>query len=766
MQSKYGLIFNYNSMTNAMNRHNKLFNDYKTKQRIMNELQQKYLFKEGEKYTFYPIINNYIIKYNKPFFPSSTNTQIYYDKPSICINNLNNINRSYNNNAIKYIDTTPLEESYDIFNKRTTNRLKKSFQNKKNRNLGLIDENTNNNIYKKIQKFKSMNSTKSKKKAQKSKKSFENQYIIDLYEKRNNTYEKNIMNNDINKYQKISKPKELFLEKGKNIQKTNSIKTFNSNNSQVSKNNNKTYKNNNVIKTKNKNANLNPNKNMNNIFKINIPIEESNIYNMKIPAKRSFVNTITSINDFNFLNKSKEIKKTYTNEVNNRCNNATLSLKYLIQDENNKNKKNSKSKKSSNISKQKVNKIIDGIFNYKNLTNRFIKTPTLNNTLMINTDDYIDLNQNPNNIIVKQDNFNYYTIEENPIIISKNIKTESNYKKININNKYNNRIKAQKSYEKDTLANTKANTLTENQTNQNKQYSNKNTYKKNITLNQKDNLNNTNQVILFNSNGYASNINNNNVNQIYQSNNTTKSKQNKTLKEKEITIPIPNASYNKLYIPNKIKDGKNIRKNRVKDEENTQKFIYIKNRYKLSNDFNNTNTNTNNTNEETYQTNIYNTANVSKENRINSIINKSNNNTQSTEDFKNFFSLKSKNNVINTNANTNMNNNKINGNLVKNNNYSFGVEGKKKEKVILNNMKYNYNNYKIATNEINRYYYKDENDKESNIKEEGNENSDLSIQSISDSKVLEIANTYIDEHVDKSQVDGILTYKKKQSQYS
>jgi hypothetical protein len=113
-----------------------------------------------------------------------------------------------------------------------------------------------------------------------------------------------------------------------------------------------------------------------------------------------------------------------------------------------------------------------------------------------------------------------------------------------------------------------------------------------------------------------------------------------------------------------------------------------------------------------------------------------------------------------------MNNNKINGNLVKNNNYSFGVEGKKKEKVILNNMKYNYNNYKIATNEINRYYYKDENDKESNIKEEGNENSDLSIQSISDSKVFEIANTYIDEHVDKSQVDGILTYKKKQSQYS
>ena len=42
----------------------------------------------------------------------------------------------------------------------------------------------------------------------------------------------------------------------------------------------------------------------------------------------------------------------------------------------------------------------------------------------------------------------------------------------------------------------------------------------------------------------------------------------------------------------------------------------------------------------------------------------------------------------------------------------------------------------------------------------------ISIQSMSDSKILEIANTYVDEQVDKIQVSGILSYKKKQNQFS
>ena len=43
---------------------------------MLNELKQRYLFKEGEKYTFYPIINNFIIRYNRPYFPNLSNIMI------------------------------------------------------------------------------------------------------------------------------------------------------------------------------------------------------------------------------------------------------------------------------------------------------------------------------------------------------------------------------------------------------------------------------------------------------------------------------------------------------------------------------------------------------------------------------------------------------------------------------------------------------------------------------------------------------------------
>ena len=62
-----------------MTNNNKLFNDYKKKQDILNQLQQKYSYKEGLEYTFFPIINNYIIKYQNPCFINSS----YFDKFSL-----------------------------------------------------------------------------------------------------------------------------------------------------------------------------------------------------------------------------------------------------------------------------------------------------------------------------------------------------------------------------------------------------------------------------------------------------------------------------------------------------------------------------------------------------------------------------------------------------------------------------------------------------------------------------------------------------------
>jgi hypothetical protein len=44
-------------------KNNKLFEDFQKKQDIINNLRQKYLYKEGEKYTFFPVINNYFMKF-------------------------------------------------------------------------------------------------------------------------------------------------------------------------------------------------------------------------------------------------------------------------------------------------------------------------------------------------------------------------------------------------------------------------------------------------------------------------------------------------------------------------------------------------------------------------------------------------------------------------------------------------------------------------------------------------------------------------------
>ena len=82
---KYKYFFKYNYIViklrfedyqNFCNkRNNKLYIDYKVKQMMINELQKRFFFEEGEKYTFYPIINNYIIKCNRPYFPTLTGSE-------------------------------------------------------------------------------------------------------------------------------------------------------------------------------------------------------------------------------------------------------------------------------------------------------------------------------------------------------------------------------------------------------------------------------------------------------------------------------------------------------------------------------------------------------------------------------------------------------------------------------------------------------------------------------------------------------------------
>ena len=117
------------------NRSNKLFNDYQKKQELINQLQQKYSLIEGEKCTFFPIINNYIIKFNNP-----------------CIINNKYAVTEYNNNILtkKNSFSNYKNNTFNISNKtfdfkaKEKNRYNKS---KKIKRVKLINYNNNSKKY-------------------------------------------------------------------------------------------------------------------------------------------------------------------------------------------------------------------------------------------------------------------------------------------------------------------------------------------------------------------------------------------------------------------------------------------------------------------------------------------------------------------------------------------------------------------------------------------------------------------------------------------
>ena len=114
---------------------NKLFNDYQRKQELINQLQQKYSLIEGEKCTFFPIINNYIIKFNNP-----------------CIINNKYAVTEYNNNILtkKNSFSNYKNNTFNISNKtfdfkaKEKNRYNKS---KKIKRVKLINYNNNSKKY-------------------------------------------------------------------------------------------------------------------------------------------------------------------------------------------------------------------------------------------------------------------------------------------------------------------------------------------------------------------------------------------------------------------------------------------------------------------------------------------------------------------------------------------------------------------------------------------------------------------------------------------
>ena len=109
----------------------KLFNDYKRKQELINQLQQQYASMEGEKYTFFPIINNYIIKYKNPC--------IINNKYAVTEYNNNILNKK---NSFSYYNNT-FNKTFDIKTKEK-NRYNKS---KKIKRIKLINYNNNSRKY-------------------------------------------------------------------------------------------------------------------------------------------------------------------------------------------------------------------------------------------------------------------------------------------------------------------------------------------------------------------------------------------------------------------------------------------------------------------------------------------------------------------------------------------------------------------------------------------------------------------------------------------
>ena len=254
-----------NNFKKISNRCNKLFNDYKVKQMMLNELQQRYLFIEGEKYTFFPIIKNYIIKYNRPYFPSLPKSEIHnQENPLNYYNSLNNTN---NFNSINNF-TSVSEDT--LFSKNKSS--KKSYHKKKNGLISIGDHIPQNKMFKKINNYNLLNTIRYNGNPRKN--NYNNYY---LYENTTNIYPRMNITNALSLKDNSSDYKRI-------IQKTNSIKSFISNNSQNNRKFNKLQ---------------NKKKDMNNIIKINMSLEEINTFNYNYNIslnKKPYLNTINTIN--------------------------------------------------------------------------------------------------------------------------------------------------------------------------------------------------------------------------------------------------------------------------------------------------------------------------------------------------------------------------------------------------------------------------------------------------------------------------------------
>ena len=736
------LQFNPYTIKKDNTRYDKLFNDYKEKQKMLNILQQRYLYKEGEKYTFCPIINNYIIKYKGLYCPDSTNRDNSYGNSCINhqnYNDMNNFNVYFDMKFLNSIspDLKDKKISYSTKNDSNIYGILKTLQNK-NMYLSSIDNKSKNKIFKK-KEINLSNSNKSKKKTQR----YQNNSNCLKDDFRTNSYDE--LNSE-NECQRGRNHYSNFSGQYKMIKEGNSIKTLFSNKSHLSNKNNylkceNKKTNTNRIRKKDKNRDKNnipakmrreksndSKRNLSNISSISDEkhlLNENNINIMNISNLNS--NDIYSKNKYKRNRNVNENYYNYDNYSNQTNIDKTVSLKYLIQNE--KSKNNSKPKKHSNINDKKANKLIDSIFNNKNIN---IYNAKANNSLMIKTNDIININLNENlkNMRIKSENYTS-KIQDFPILINNNQK-KNNY--INVNNNMDFNFTENKKNINNNL-NENISLMKENENNLRNYLSlnkGKNEKLKIKEFSQENKKQNYNKII----------DNNLKQNEIKKVNNKIKINdylsdsnfdENKNDKE--------NIQISTMFSKNEINKSKKLQQsNRIlKNRKNNPKLFSLDNNKNDSSSYQNTKM-TNKRN---------NLIDFTKNNKIIAI---SEDKTKLNEEEKMIFSLKKKEKKYdgiyikkNNNAKNNINNNN-------NFNQIEPFKENKNENIIENKIR-----YKISSHYNKEWDYNDQN----KVNEE--EDRDLSFQSLSDSKVLEIANIYVDEHVDKGHINGILTYKKKQN---
>lgn len=623
------------------------------------------------------------------------------------------------------------------------------------------------------------------------------------YRKINNIYENNYAHKHMNTNSKSDIPKNIMNTADNSYRNTvsNKLGNYQTNNipdkSYISSNNNIYYSNNNTSLN-----NVNSKNRTNKSHKKEVVTERSHNkdYNYKKIINTNLDNNL-SLNDL-IIN-----KRNYNNtrDINNKS--IDLQIMEFLNRNNGEKENMNKKNKYMNQQKSNVNKSMDSKRllskgnNEKNPKNNIIHLSNLNNYSYA-TDKYICYYENKRDTNIVKTNNNTNSNTNN----NKNTNNNNNNSKIYNTNKTNNNnskiLNNSKLNNNSTITNNSR--INNNRANTEKNILNKKEQNKNIIANANKNIN-------INTNINNNNNNVNSENPILFTKKYPKKENNKyPLRINYTNDNINNALESESILEfNEDKETDKDFSSKRDSKKVSNTYIYNNNSYNNNEDNNNNNknrkyNNNNNNNENMNKIkHYYNTERVSTNDFYgNNPLNKNNERSDDDQNINNLYDngekndLKDKNeNLVSLEVKAEKREIKIGNNVPKKVNYttnhnylSFNPTKNEKKNNILkikNNdqlMIINHNknsslgsngitedkkdrNYKISSNVVNEHILRDSfTDKELSSSEEENILR-ISMQSLNDSKIMEIANRYItdEENLDRNEINEILNSKKEKN---